>query len=313
MADLFDTIADWLLAQALSDDPFDVTLQGLAARLLDGGVPVARISIGRSILHPVIGLIDMQWERDTGRVAVQSVARSFVRDGLVWDNPFADLATGKCAVIHADLTNPEEVARYRIFEELARKGMTGYVAFSRRSGALQALFEGIAQGFRGASLSFATTRFSGFSAADLAGLERILSALCVCIRVDNERFLASETLEAYLGRISGKRVLTGQVERGDGQQIDCAIFYSDLRRSADLSQTMDTQTYLDSLNAYFDCTATAVGMAARVEGLTRTLDRPLLATDDFASLCAEAGQPMPPQGVKGFSKQIALVSYLVED
>lgn len=54
------------------------------------------------------------------------------------------------------------------------------------------------------------------------------------------------------------QVLSGQIERGNGRQIDCAILFSDLRGPFDLSQTLETQTYLDTLNAYFDCTAKAV-------------------------------------------------------
>ncbi len=401
MADVFDSISDWLLKQTLGDDPFEVTLRGLAERLTDGGMPVARISVGRSILHPVIGLMDMQWERETGQVVVQQVSRRVVRSELDLNNPFADLAAGKATAIHADLTNQSDVDRYPIFASLAAKGLTGYVAFVKRFGTRQALYSRIAADFRGASISFATTRFSGFSATDLAGLERIMTPLCACIRVDNDRFVASEVLETYLGRISGKRVLTGQIERGDGRQIDCAIFYSDMRGSVGLSRQLDTQTYLDSVNAYFDCTATAVaehggeilkfigdgmlaifpfddtarprasmcgaalasareafaradhanqmrrkdglpdlqfgvalhlgsviygnvgiakrldftatgpavGLASRMEGLTRDLDTPLIASAGFATACNDDAIPLGQHALRGFGDRVDLVTY----
>jgi len=397
--DLFDTISDWLLKQTLGDDPFDVTLRGLAERLTDGGVPVARISVGRSILHPVIGLMDMQWERETGQVVVQHLPRQVVRSTLDMKTPFVELAAGKTDAIHADLTNQSDVDRYPIFASLAAKGLTGYVAFAKRFGTRQALYS--RTDFRGASISFATTRLSGFSAADLAGLERIMTPLCACIRVDNDRFVASEVLETYLGRISGKRVLTGQIERGDGRQIDCAIFYSDMRGSVDLSQQLDIQSYLETVNAYFDCTATAVaehggeilkfigdgmlaifpfddtarpranmcgaalasareafaradhtnqmrrkeslpdlqfgvalhqgsviygnvgiakrldftatgpavGLASRMEGLTRDLDTPLIASAGFATACDEDAIPLGRHALRGFGDAVELVTY----
>jgi adenylate cyclase len=65
-------------------------------------------------------------------------------------------------------------------------------------------------------------------------------------------------LETYLGRVSGRRVLTGQSARGDIQKIDCALMYSDLARSLELSQHLDGQEYIELLNKYFDCTAGAV-------------------------------------------------------
>ncbi|WP_420013617.1 hypothetical protein [Tateyamaria sp.] len=201
LSDLFDTTNDWLLDQALSDDDFGVTLKALGTRLLGGGVPVARISIGRSVLHPVIGLLDMQWERETGQVNTQTVTGAQVLSELDRDNPFADLSRDEFSSITADLRDPKEIARYQIFKQLAASGMTGYAAFARKFGTRQKLYSRVSEHFRGASLSFATKRFSGFSASDLAGLERLVPAICVCARVDTDRFMAHEVLETYLGRI----------------------------------------------------------------------------------------------------------------
>ena len=53
-------------------------------------------------------------------------------------------------------------------------------------------------------------------------------------------------------------MLTGQSARGDIQQIDCALMYSDLAGSLKLSQSLDGHDYIALLNAYFDCTAGAV-------------------------------------------------------
>lgn len=261
MPDLFDNITDWLLGQALGDDDISVTLSGLAMRLKDGGIPVARISLGRPVLHPVIGLIDMQWHGDTGHVRLQTVPRKAMSIKSFENSPFGDIAFGKFDYIAADLKDPDQVKRYEIFQQLVNEGLTGYLAFVRKFGGEQKTvmnYQGEAVVLQGANVSFATKRFSGFSQSDQDGLERLVSALCVCTRIENDRFLVKEMLETYLGRISGDRVLGGQVGRGDGEQIDCAIFYSDLRGSVALSQELDTRQYLDTVNAYFDCTVNAV-------------------------------------------------------
>lgn len=399
MPDLFDNIADWLLNQALGDDDISATLGGLATRLQDGGIPIARISMGRAVLHPVIALIEMQWNSDTGRVQLDTVPRgSFTKESFE-GSPFGDMTFGRVKHIVADLNDPDDVKRYEIFQKLANDGLTGYVAFSRLFG--QAALSAIAEDFRGAAVSFATRRFSGFSKADIDGLERLVPALCVCTRVDNDRFLAKNILETYLGRISSQQVLGGRVERGDGQQIDCAIFYSDLCGSIALSQQLDTKTYLDTVNAYFDCTVNAVsdhggevlkligdgvlaifpfddktrprenmsaaalasareafarathmnklrtrdelpdinfgvalhvgkviygnvgtekrldftatgpavGLAARIEKLTRDLDAPLLATKEFADCCPDESISVPAQTIRDFANPVELVRY----
>ncbi|MEO0766329.1 MAG: hypothetical protein AAFY75_09935 [Pseudomonadota bacterium] len=60
MADLFDNIIEWLQERALGDEDIASTVRDLSTRLVDGGVPLARVSVGRTVLHPVIGLMDMQ-------------------------------------------------------------------------------------------------------------------------------------------------------------------------------------------------------------------------------------------------------------
>ncbi len=401
MSDLFDNISDWLLQQALSDDDISVTVGGLAMRLQDGGIPIARISMGRSVLHPVIALINLQWNSKTGLVQMETVPRKSVTSTFMEGSPFGDFARGSAEQIVADLKDPDDVKKYEMFQRLADDGMTGYVAFVRHFGREQAVFSETTGSVRGANVSFATRRFSGFSQSDIDGLERLVSALCVCTRVDNDRFLAKNMFETYLGRISGDQVLGGRVERGDGRQIDCAIFYSDLRGSVALSQQLDIHPYLDAVNTYFDCTVNAVtdhggevlkligdgvlaifpfddktrprenmcaaalasaqeafaranhanklraqdnlptlefgvalhvgkviygnvgtekrldftatgpavGLAARVEALTRELETPLLATKEFADCCPGHATSMPAQSIRDFTDPVDLVRY----
>lgn len=401
MADLFDNIIAWLHDQALSDNDVEATLREFCTRLVDGGLPLARVSVGRTILHPVIGLADMNWDRETGKIETSTIPRAVIRQMHDVKAPFATMSRGEATRITADLTDPDEVARYPIFAELAARGITAYFASGRVYGVGQDLFTNLADKFRGGSVSFATKRFSGFSQADLDGLERLITPLCICLRIADDRFVATAILETYLGRISGKQVLNGQIERGDGQQIECAILYSDLRGSVELSQSLDTQTYLDTVNAYFECTATAVvehggevlkfigdgvlaifpfddakrpranmcaaalasaqeafaradhankrrvadtlpplrfgvglhvgtviygnvgtvrrldftatgpavGLASRCEGITRTLDMPLLATGAFAASCATPATPMGQHRLRGFATPVDLVTY----
>jgi adenylate cyclase len=58
--------------------------------------------------------------------------------------------------------------------------------------------------------------------------------------------------KTYLGRTTGKRVLAGQIKRGDGEAIDAAIYYADLRGSTAMADRMSRQDYIDMLNSFFD-------------------------------------------------------------
>ena len=90
MPDLFDNITDWLLNQALGDDDISVTLGSLAKRLQDGGIPIARISMGRSVLHPMIALINLEWNSDaanSGSGTLYQVARGSLAEFPVGSGP----------------------------------------------------------------------------------------------------------------------------------------------------------------------------------------------------------------------------------
>ena len=53
-------------------------------------------------------------------------------------------------------------------------------------------------------------------------------------------------------------MLDGQIKRGDGQFIDAAIWYSDLRGSTEMADQLSAQDYIEILNSYFDTTGGAV-------------------------------------------------------
>ena len=164
----------------------------------------------------------MRWTRDSGQVTTRCHPRSYANIVEQMENPLIDLIKSNRDRLYSDLTDPDEVARYDMFAQLASKGTTGYAAFKRSFGMSQVLETIVATEFRGAILSFSTDRSTGFSQPEPAGIERLITPLCTCIRVENDQLLTSAVLETYLGPISGQQVLAGHIERGDGQQIDCA-------------------------------------------------------------------------------------------
>lgn len=258
MAGIFESIADWLLGRALEDADLRETVQLFARRLVDGGVPISRIVVGRFILHPVIGLYDLKWEAKVDTVDVMTVPRALITDDMFSSSPFGKFVLQDVSHARADLTNPDDVAQYDLFAEFARDHNTDYAAWSHGFG------KQVGQGFGGfgfapgMAVSFCTKRFSGFSDSDIKGIERLLVPFFLCVRMSTERFLARTLLETYLGRNTGNLVLSGQSARGDGETIKCVILYSDMRNSSLLSQQLERDDYLAAVNRYFDCAAGAV-------------------------------------------------------
>ncbi|MBZ0218582.1 MAG: adenylate/guanylate cyclase domain-containing protein, partial [Fimbriimonadaceae bacterium] len=59
----------------------------------------------------------------------------------------------------------------------------------------------------------------------------------------------------YLGKDAGTRVLSGAIRRGDGSKINAVVWYSDLRDSTAMADTMPSEDFLHLLNVYFECSA----------------------------------------------------------
>ena len=98
----------------------------------------------------------------------------------------------------------------------------------------------------------------GFSTAHLGQIYEVLPVLGRLFEVFAQRRTAVVLLETYLGRRTGGRVLDGLVKHGDGEHIDCIVWFSDLRESTALSISMGREAYLVYLNAYFECLAGAI-------------------------------------------------------
>ena len=73
-----------------------------------------------------------------------------------------------------------------------------------------------------------------------------------------QRENAQSLLETYVGKRSGSRVLGGEIRRGDGDEIDAAIMFCDLRGSTMLEETLGRADYIKLLNEFFETTSNII-------------------------------------------------------
>ena len=76
------------------------------------------------------------------------------------------------------------------------------------------------------------------------------------VRIKDE--IADNVMTTYLGPGAGKKVLSGQIKRGDGDTISAIVWYSDLRKSTMLAEKLGAQQFIQLLNRYFECTADSI-------------------------------------------------------
>ena len=87
---------------------------------------------------------------------------------------------------------------------------------------------------------------------------RLQQTLALTVKVQVREQVTRNILSTYLGIDAGQQVLSGHIQRGDGERIHAVIWYSDMRASTALSDSLTGRQFLEDLNAYLECSAGAV-------------------------------------------------------
>lgn len=256
---LVPNIADWLYRRALVSADIEATVSGLGERLLAGGIPVCRINVGGMLLHPVLGAVDVTWDAKTSKVTSQAIPRSASITEGFRNAPFFDLALKNVRFARHNPADDTVRKKYPMFERLMGMGITDYVAFSETFGQSRKFeWAGLPSSAEGTYLSYSTKRLSGFEEDEIARLSELTLPFSLAVKVATDKMLSLTLLQTYLGKTPGVNVFLGDTSRGDGQSIDCILWYSDLRNSTSLAASMELDDYLTLINEYYTCTAGAV-------------------------------------------------------
>ncbi len=219
-------------------------MRALCERVRAAGLPIDRVAFFFGTLHPQYFGIAMHWNGTLVRILKASYQMAETEE--VRNSPARRITEGE-RVIRRRLERPDCPADFPILVELRADGITDYVI-------VEVVF---GNGSRN-SVSLATRRPGGFTEHDIAEVQKLLHPFAMAMEIHVGRGMSRTLLDTYLGRISGQRVLEGQIKRGDGEEIDAVIWFSDLRDSTPLSRSLGERRFLELLNAYFEATAGAV-------------------------------------------------------
>jgi adenylate cyclase len=240
---LIDRATSWLMAQALTDADLETVVRGCCERLHGAGIPLARVHLSFSVLHPLYRALGFTWRRSEG---LQVEGYRHTADGKTNDrfkmSPYYHLMKHKLEHLRRRL-DTDAPAEFPIFDDLKKEGLTDYLAFITAFDATKQ------QGMLG---SWSTNSRDGFSDDEIEALIRVQDRLAVAAKMAVRGDVAKSALMTYLGPNAGQRVLSGQIKRGDGETIRAAIVWGDLRNSTAMAEQLGRQTYIDNLNSFFD-------------------------------------------------------------
>jgi len=240
-----DKIIEWLQGSSARALHMSDLVGGLCEQLRAVDVPVDRFTIHLRQLHPLFLAQGYVWESETGK------AREVRREhGVQYTEEYLKspvrIAFEEGRTVRYPLEDRNADLPFDMLQGLRDRGFTEYVM-------VLLFFRGRTQ-----ACSIATTRPGGFSDRDIA----LMLAVCPTITQQLELLLLEQTaevlLDTFVGPRAGRKVLDGQIKRGDGQTIQAVLWYCDLRGFTALSEALERDAMIAVLNTYFEAMARPV-------------------------------------------------------
>lgn len=215
-------------------------IREVAEALRELGVPVERCMVGLQVLHPQVRVVCWSWRRGVDEVIEREFDYSLEEQPIYLQSPIVELRQGT-PLIRRRLVGPDAKLDYPVLHDLVAEGFTDYVALSFR----------VEEG-PGNAVTWATQAPGGFTPGHVSALQTLLPVLSLLLEVHAQRRISRALLGTYLGQDAGRRVLSGQVRRGDGERIRAVIWCSDMRDFTLLSDTLPGPALLTMLNTCFE-------------------------------------------------------------
>jgi adenylate cyclase len=248
-------LINWLTAQGLTGLPEIEMLRGFCERCRAEGIELSRGLVVIDTLHPIYEGRAFRWsdvptnESDVleyGSTAEGDPAKNWRR------SVFYHLLEHGEDEMQIDLADAASLDFSQI-GELAEKGHRHFLAFVHRFGETGAL------GQMDCLYSYWTTRRAdGFTEPELAALRDLVPVLGLAIKSAQQVDIVRTLGRVYLGRDASEQVLRGRISRGVTERISAVLWYSDLRGSTGISESIGPDEIIPFLNDYAQAVIDAI-------------------------------------------------------
>ncbi len=229
---------EWLFHEGRFNSGFDSFMDAVCLKLNELGIPINRVRISFRTLHPQVMAWSCIWDKETGSRVVD-IGKDIIESEDYVGSPIEYIYKHQKPLRQSLVELPADA--HSVLCELQAKGLTDYYAcpiyFS--NGPVNVS-------------TFATDHKNGFSEQCIAFLSQVSVLVTPFIETLATRRLARNLLETYIGARTGRRILEGQIQRGDGEEIKAAIWFSDFRNFTQYTESLSLGELLDTLNMYFE-------------------------------------------------------------
>lgn len=278
MKDIRSTL-DWLAGGALSGTNSDDVLAELCQRMVECGIPLWRVAVFVTTLHPDIMGRRFLWQADSG-VTTSNALYAVLETEDYRKSPFTTVYATRTPLRRriADADCPLDFA---VVTDLRAEGCTDYAAFPLlfTDGTVHAA-------------TWSTKAPGGFTPKQFADIEAIIPPLARVAEIRALRRTAGNLIDTYVGHQTGERILSGKIRRGYVEAIRAAIWLSDMRGFTTLSEQLPPQALIDRLNRYFECQVPAIlehgGEVLKFMGDGLLAIFPIAGGNDTGAVCRRA-------------------------
>jgi adenylate cyclase len=248
-------LMNWLVNQGLTGLPENDLLRGFCERCRAGGLNVSRGLVFIDTLHPIFEGRGFRWnDSETNESdAFEYGSTSEGEAGQAWRrSTFFHMLEHDHDEMVIDLSNCASLD-FSMINELADKGHKHFAAFVHRFG------EAGTMGQMDCFYSYWTTRRAeGFGERDMAALRDLVPVLGLAIKSAAQVDIARTLGRVYLGRDASEQVLRGKISRGVTERINAVLWFSDLRGSTAISESIGPDEIIPFLNDYAQAAIDAI-------------------------------------------------------
>ncbi|MGA9087798.1 MAG: adenylate/guanylate cyclase domain-containing protein [Bradyrhizobium sp.] len=248
-------LVNWLVSQGLTGLPENDLIRGFCERSRAAGLELSRGLVFIDTLHPIFEGRGFRWN-DTETNESDSFEYGPTGEGDVAQNwrrsTFYHMLEHGHGELRIDLADCASLD-FSMISELAEKGHRHFVAFVHRFGEAGTI------GQMDCVYSYWLTRHpDGFDAQALSALRDLVPVLGLAIKSAAQVDIARTLGRVYLGRDASEQVLRGRISRGVTERINSVLWFSDLRGSTAISETIIPDEIIPFLNDYAQAAIDAI-------------------------------------------------------
>jgi adenylate cyclase len=246
-------LMNWLVSQGLTGLPENDLIRGFCERCRAAGLDLSRGLVFIDTLHPIFEGRGFRWnDADSDEPDSFEYGPTGENDHGWRRSVFYHMLEGGHDELRLDLADPSALRFSRVPEliENGHRHMLGFVHRFGESGAL---------GQMDCFYSYwLTRRDGGFNDRELDALRDLVPVLGLVVKSAQQVDIVRTLGRVYLGRDASERVLHGKISRGVTEQINAVLWFSDLRGSTSITESISPDEIIPFLNDYAQAAIDAV-------------------------------------------------------